>query len=391
MPKMRAIRGLRANPEVVNPGDVICPPYDVIAPELHQKLLDHSPDNAVRWILGENPDSPIGEEVFRGCGTALRTAFEEGRLIREESRSFYRYSIRYRSESGENHQLDGVLAAVESRPWGDGVLRHEEIRPHTVKRLVDQARCTRIDTGVVMLTCEGLETALAKVGAGSGSGELVFEKQDWNGTTHILHRLDDPQQVTAMEQSMADLPSAVADGHHRYTTALELKDDPELPAAGLVLAFLCDMNQEGLRILPTHRVWSWDQGDLAPEQVRDRIVEALDDGDGDRWSIEIPGADPTVLYCRQDASRPTLARRLADAVEQIGGLGAPATPHVIEDGRKILDSVERGVFCILPPISREEFWTRVLAGEIFPPKTTFFEPKISTGVVARFIDEQETS
>ena len=51
MPKMRAIRGLRANPEVVNPGDVICPPYDVIAPELHQKLLDHSPDNAVRSEL----------------------------------------------------------------------------------------------------------------------------------------------------------------------------------------------------------------------------------------------------------------------------------------------------------------------------------------------------
>ncbi len=388
---MKAIRGLRARPEAVDPGDVICPPYDVISPQMHQELLDHSPENAVRWILGADPDAPLTDSVFRSCGDALRSAFSDGKLLREEHRSFYRYSIHYRSENGEANVLDGVLAAVEALPWGQGVLRHEEIRPHTVERLVKQSRCTAIDTGVVMLTCEGLEEALDSVGAGPDAGELIFESQAWNDEKHILRRIDDPQRVAAMEQVMEPMPSAVADGHHRYTTAMTLQGDEELPGAGLVLAFLCDHRQAGLRIRPTHRVWNWTNGDFSSAQVRDQLVSVLDDGEGDPWHIEIPGGDRVTLHCRQDASRPTLARRLADAVEEIGGMGAPATPHHVEAGQELLEGAERAVFCILPPVGRDEFWTRVLAGEIFPPKTTFFEPKISTGVVARFIDEQELS
>jgi len=391
VPKMKAIRGLRARPDVVDPGVVICPPYDVIAPDLHQKLLDHSPDNAVRWILGDDPAATVGEDVFHRCSAALRSAFDEGKLLREQNRCFYRYSIQYRSESGEEQQLDGVLAAVEALPWGEGVFRHEEIRPHTVERLVKQARATGIDPGVVMLTCEGLEDALEAVDLTRDAGDLVFESQDWNGDTHSLRRIDDPEQVAAMESTLAPMQSAVADGHHRYTTAQTLSADTDFPGAGLVMAFLCDLHQPGLRIRPTHRVWTWESGEYDSKKVRGRLVEALDDGDGDQWCIEIPGGDSVTLNCRQDATRPTLARRLEDVVDEIGGMGTPATPHEIKAGQQLLTEAEQGVFCILPPVSRDEFWTRVLAGEIFPPKTTFFEPKISNGVVIRFIDEQEPS
>jgi len=387
---MKAIRGLRVRPEVLDPGEVICPPYDVISPEMHRQLLDHSSHNAVRWILGENPGGPLDEEVYRSCGEALRSALAEERLLREEKPSLYRYQIRYPDPSGAESVLHGILAAVEARPWGEGVFNHEEIRPHTVKHLIEQARCTTIDTGVVMLTCEGLESALSEVGVGIETGELLFERQDWRGDVHALRRLDDPELVAQLESRLESIPSAVADGHHRYTTAMTLGQEAEFPGAKLVLAFLCDLHQPGLKIRPTHRVWTWKtEKNVSSEQVRDRLVAVLDDGEGDPWSIEIPSGEVVKLHCRQDASRPTLSRRLQDAIDEFGELGAVATPHQSNVAREILNGSEMGVFCQLPPLGRDEFWTRVLAGEIFPPKTTFFEPKISTGLVARFIDEED--
>ncbi|MEC9477209.1 MAG: DUF1015 domain-containing protein [Planctomycetota bacterium] len=387
---MKAIRGIRVRQEALDPGAVICPPYDVISPVMHQELLDHSPHNAVRWILGDDPGGPLDDEVYRGCGEAMKSALEEKLLIQEQKPALYRYQVRYQGEAGEEAELHGILAAVESRPWGEGVLRHEEVRPHTVKRLVEQARCTGIDTGVVMLTCEGLERALSEVGVGVDSGDLVFERPDWQGDVHTLRRIDDPDLVAQLESQIEAIPSAVADGHHRYTTALTLSDDADFPGARRVLAFLCDLHQPGLKIRPTHRVWTWNtELSFSSEQVRDRLVEVLDDGEGDRWSIEIPGGERVDLQCRQDASRPTLARRVQDVIDEFKGLPAPATPHQPVDAREILNGGERGVFCELAPVGRDEFWTRVLAGEIFPPKTTFFEPKISTGLVARFIDQED--
>lgn len=387
---MKAIRALRVRPEVLDPGEVICPPYDVIAPKLHRQLLDHSPDNAVRWILGDDPDATPDQDVFRGCGQALRSALAQERLLKEERPSLYRYQVSYRDDSGESEVLQGILAAVEVRPWGDGVLRHEEIRSDTLNRLVEQARCTGVDAGVVMLTCEGLEKALSETGVLDETGELLFEASDWRGDVHCLRRIDDPELVGQIESRLESIPAAVADGHHRYTTAMTLAEDPEFPGARLVLAFICDLHQPGLKIRPTHRVWTWGaEKDIDSTQVRDRLVEALDDGEGDPWCIEVPGGEEVNLSCRQDASRGTLARRLQDVIDEIGDLGAPATPHQIEVGRKTLNESEKGVFCHLPPVGRGEFWTRVLAGEIFPPKTTFFEPKISTGLVARFIDEED--
>ncbi len=390
MPRMRAIRAIRVRPEVLDPGEVICPPYDVIPPQLHRQLLDHSPHNAVRWILGENPEAPLGEDVYRGCGAALRSALADERLLREEKPSLYRYQVSHRGKSGEEYLLKGILGAVEALPWGEGVLRHEEIRPHTLERLIEQAHCTGIDTGVVMLVCDGLEKILSEIGAFPETGELQFEKPDWQGDVHSLRRIDDPELVAQIESRLESIPSAMADGHHRYTTALTLREDPEFPGARLVLAFICDLHQPGLKMRLTHRVWTWDSGrNIHSRQVRDRLVEVLDDGDGDPWSIEIPGGEVVDLHCRQDASRPTLARRLRQVIDEIGNLGRAQTPHQVEEGRKILNDSEMGVFCQLPPVGRDEFWTRVLAGEIFPPKTTFFEPKISTGLIARFIDEED--
>ena len=132
-----------------------------------------------------------------------------------------------------------------------------------------------------------------------------------------------------IEKALEPLPSAVADGHHRYTTAIELSGDDQLVGGGYVLAFIGDLRQEGLHIHPTHRIWSWNPGD-GPDlsQVADRIIEVLNDGEGEEWSLVASNGKEWTLKTRPDLDQPTLARRLADVVGEFDGLGAPATPHL---------------------------------------------------------------
>ena len=84
MPRMRAFRGFVPNPDRVDPGAVICPPYDVIPDEMHGQLLNHAPENAVRWILGDEPGVTPDEDVFRKCGESMRSAVEAGTIVHEE-------------------------------------------------------------------------------------------------------------------------------------------------------------------------------------------------------------------------------------------------------------------------------------------------------------------
>ena len=82
-------------------------------------------------------------------------------------------------------------------------------------------------------------------------------------------------------------------------------------------------------------------------------------------------------------------RAIRDVIGEFEDLGAPATPHVDAEAREQLAGLEHGILCLLPPVGKEEFWSRTLAQEVFPPKTTFFEPKISTGMVVRYTDEED--
>ena len=120
MPRMRAFRGFVPNSDQVDPGKVICPPYDVIPEEMHSQLLSHAPENAVRWILGDEPGVTPDEQVFRKCGESMRSAVEAGDIVPEERPAIYRYSIRYGNRDGGTSLLQGVIAVAEARPWGQG-------------------------------------------------------------------------------------------------------------------------------------------------------------------------------------------------------------------------------------------------------------------------------
>ena len=384
MPELVPFRGIRFNHDRTPAGSEICPPYDVIDAKQHEQLLAHHDHNAVRMVLGDDPARPQGTPgEYRDRGKAARQWLADGILVRDAEPGYTLYQYEFTNMHGQRCSYRGVLGAVHAKPWGEGVLRHEEIRPKVVDDRFSLFKESGIDGGVVQLVDEGLDKEIAPYFA--EVGDPVLDADDFNGDRHRMWIVDAPDKVAALKALFAPRQAVVADGHHRYTTALRLGAEDQRPGAGHVLTVIGDLEQEGLSIEPTHRILKFEGGKDAATQLVNRLA-ALDTGSGPEWSLELSNGYHTTGRTPVDLTLPTFAGRIADlwgSDVEIENL------HDLEQARARLAELGEGaLLAVLPAVSRDEFWKRCSTGEVFPPKTTYFEPKISTGMVVRFIEEE---
>ncbi len=388
MPEIVPFRGLRFDAERVPPGAEICPPYDVIDADQHLKLLQHHDLNAVRLVLGDQPESPKGtESEYRARGDLVRQWVDEGILRHDSAPSYYLYEYEFTNMHGVRSAYRGVLGAARAKEWGEGVLRHEEIRPKVVDDRLSLLRASGVDTGVVQLCDQGLAAQLAPFFS-TGRAPTV-DATDFLGDRHRLWVVDEPTAVTAIRELLEPRQAIVADGHHRYTTALRLGGEDPRPGAGHVLTMLGDIDQEGLRIEPTHRILRFNDS-AAPAQVASAISQSLDQGSGEPWILERHDGTSIEGQTPMELSEPTFARRISSIWESAAtGEFEIENWHDVAAARKRLQELgDQALLCVLPAVSNDEFWKRCSGGEVFPPKTTYFEPKISTGMVIRLIEEE---
>ena len=384
MPELVPFRGIRFSHDLTPAGAEICPPYDVIDPEQHARLLEVHEHNAVRMVLGDDPKRPQGTPgEYRDRGKQARAWLEEGILVRDAAPGYTLYEYQLTNMHGDRCSYRGVMGAAKAKPWGEGVLRHEEIRPKVVDDRFSLLKESGIDGGVVQLVDEGLAPALEPFF--QAAGDPILDADDFRGDHHRMWIVSDPTPVEQLKTLFAPRQAIVADGHHRYTTALRLGAYDPRPGAGHVLTVIGDLAQEGLRIEPTHRILRFEGGDKAGMDLVNRLA-SLDTDEGEDWSLELANGYHTAGRTPIDLSLPTFASRIADLwgdefeIENWHDLGA---------ARARLEEIGAGaLLCVLPPVSREEFWSRCSRGEVFPPKTTYFEPKISTGMVIRLIEEE---
>ena len=385
MPEIVPFRGVRFNAERTPAGAAICPPYDVIDAAQHAELLAHHEHNAVRMVLGDDPARPQGNAgEYRDRGAMVRSWIDEGILVRDAAPSYTLYEYEFTNMHGDRCSYRGVLGAAKAKPWGEGVLRHEEIRPKVVDDRYLLQKESGIDSGVVQLVDQGLSTELAPFF--STGAEPCFDADDFLGDRHRMWLVEEPNAVRAIEELLAPRDAIVADGHHRYTTALRLGQEDSRPGAGHVLTVIGDLEQEGLRIEPTHRILVFEDS-AAVEPMASRLA-SLDTGEGDAWSLEMANGYHTTARTPVDLTLATFARRIAALWEEASGFEIENW-HDLEGARARLRELgDNALLCVLPPVSRDEFWSRCSAGEVFPPKTTYFEPKISTGMVVRLLEEE---
>lgn len=388
MPALAAFAGLRPQPAVVGAlEDVICPPYDVISAEQRGELLARSPYNAVRVEL------PGGD--YQGAARFLREWREEGALASEEETALYGYRMSYNSLDGRRRHTVGVMGALALEPPGHGVLPHEQTTPKAKSDRLELIRATRANTSPIW--CLGTEPGLvAALGPMPTSSTALAGAHDDDGVLHEIWPITSPGAHEKVAEVIGAGPLLVADGHHRYETALAYQaEDGHAPGAGAVLALVVELSEEHLSVLAIHRAVSglpagfdlkaalepyfrFQATDLRGAALLGEMVNmgGLGVVTAHQAWVAVPEAggladEFDLDSARADAVLATLPPHRLAYEHDVAQAGAD-----VAEGR--LDAV---LFC--RPATVGQIARTARGGHRMPPKTTFFWPKPRTGLVFR--------
>jgi uncharacterized protein (DUF1015 family) len=415
-------RGVRYASRVV--GDlslVTCPPYDVIAPEARSALERASPYNMVRLVLGrDEPNDNAGANKYTRARELLDRWLAEGTVERDGDASLYVYEQEY-SLGAQRRIQRGVLAAVALEDAESGsIVPHERTMPKPVEDRLSLLRATRANLEPVFAVVggRGEEFAAQLKACARSEPASAFASSD-DDVEHRLWVVSEPPTVDGIRRAVHDATAIIADGHHRYRTALLYRDerrsrDGEGPWDRILL-YLVDATSDGPAILPIHRVVSGIPADQAIESLKGAFdIEPAPRDDLERVAAMLrPGRQGERRYAMIDREHAWLLR-LADARAEREALPESrsqpwrdldvATLHALvferllpdakvsfvhspSEAAEALDSGDASIAFLLAPVPFESVRAVALAGEAMPPKSTYFFPKPRDGVVIRQLDD----
>ena len=413
MAAIEPLRALRYDPRVTDGlQDVVAPPYDVIDSAGRAELAARSPYNVVRI------DLPEGDDPYAAAAAELASWREEGAVVQDDSPALWALAQNYTGPDGRKRIRHGILARVRIEEYGAGRIRpHERTHPGPKEDRLRLTRATKANLSPIFALFSDPGGAAWDALAGAPGVEPWGEATDAEGTVNRLWRVVDEGAIKQVQAAVRDCELLIADGHHRYETARVYAE--EIGGEGpqrYVLTCLVALEDPGLTVFPTHRLVSGITPDqrkaLADAIERDFDREALDDtsalepsGDGDAVRIgyiDSLSERPYMLTLKDpaiaDAALPEHAepyRRLDTAVLEAlilkGALGMTeddidhlAGLGYARDFDQALGLVRSGeydaaFFMGATPVQRIR--EVAAAGESMPPKSTYFFPKVPTGLL----------
>ncbi len=385
------------------------PPYDVIDEAQRSALEAAHAENAVRLILPRDGDVE-GDRYSRAAATYADWC-AEGVLHRDPEPRFYGYRMDFTDEHGRQRRTVGVLGALGLPEPGDGtVLPHERTLPKAKSDRLALLRATRLNLDPIwgLSLTSGL-TAAIDLGAllGSCTGE--------DGTVHSLFAIDDPAAQAAIRDGVRSSPLVLADGHHRFETALAYREERRRagaadPGAEAIMTFVVELADDQLSIEPIHRLVHLPSGSGLREVLARAFtvtaagpntpagVAALEQSMAANRGLGLVDAEGLALLVADPA---VAARALADEPAPVAGtdaalvealavpLLASASIEYRHDALAVATLVASGVAdaaLLLRPVSVADTRAAAIAGARMPQKTTFFAPKPRTGMVFRSLD-----
>jgi len=429
MADVHAYRAFRYDlARVGNLSDVIAPPYDVIDAALQEQLYQRSPYNVVRLILNrETPGDGERDNRYTRAAQTLREWVQDGILVQDSARALYVYHQDFEVE-GRRFTRKGFMARVRLEPFGAGrIFPHEETLAGPKADRLRLFHATQMNLSQVFglypdpdgAAQARLDVAVARM--------PPLQATDHLGVVSRLWPVSDQHVVSAVSGQLADKPVFIADGHHRYETALryvqEKREAGEVTspdhAANFVLMMLVSMSDPGLRILPTHRLVSG-VGELRGEQLRNILtahfdVEPIGTGPQaarDTWDlIEADGSQEVLgfgtvadgawqiarfrtpqLMAEIAAEHSAAWRGLAVAVLHrvvldrllpAAQLGTPICQyvHLLKEATDAVAARSCQLAVLVPPATMSH--VEQVAGNLekMPPKSTYFYPKLLSGLV----------
>jgi len=435
MAQVRPFRALRYNTtDPLSLALVTAPPYDCITPDEWEELYRTHPHNIVRLIL--NRREP-GDDATRNPCTRAADFLEKwkraGILVRDAEPSLYLYQQEFEVE-GRPYLREGILARVGLEPFGTGrIYPHEETMPGVRAERLELLRHVRANLSPIFSLYPDPENLVTHLVHEVIHCEPLAQTVDSDGVVHRLFASSDPGLAERVAEVMADVPLYIADGHHRYETALAYQGereaggetvDDEHPAAS-VLMLCVSMHDPGLAVLPTHRVLGG-LPDLATDRLREatsehftwqefvgaeatspRLAEHLREAPEHSfglWTRDTSKAflltlkDPAVMD-RLAADRSEAWRRLDVAILERVLLGADL-PRAVADAtglrrryvhlaQQAFDAVHEDgadAAVLLKPLPVESLEQVAQTGERMPAKSTYFYPKALSGLVINPLD-----
>ena len=380
--------------------NLVTQPYDKISPEMQGRYLSLSPYNLVRIILGERlPSDSATDNPYTRAAGLLKSWIGNGILDQEKEPSVYAYFQRFTlPDSGQPMERKGFIAVGAVEDYSAGVVhRHEQTLSGPKKDRMELLRHTHAHFGQIFMLYPDPQMAIDRILDQAATGTAVTTLKDEYGVTHRVWKISDPGAIAQMQALMADKKLLIADGHHRYETALAFRNEnPGLKDAEKVMMTFVNMHSPGLEILATHRVLSGIPADLvnkiparklgsfdelkqlfraaAPDKIR--IGLALRSGEVRMYERDRKPGELDIHVLHEELLGAALgisddAVREQKHIEYIRGLDAA---HA-----KVLDGGGQAAF-LLEPVTVEQVAKVAFSGGVMPQKSTDFYPKLLSGL-----------
>ncbi len=263
MPQTAPFAALRYNLDHVGSiSDVIAPPYDVIDPALQDQLYKRHPANVIRVILNRAEPGDSGDEKYERAAKFVQQWISEGVLKREDAPAYYVYHQQFQHD-GKTFNRRGFMGRVRLQRFGEGnIYPHEETHPKAKVDRLKLTTATKQNNSQIFGLYPDPDNEVITLLDAATEGVTPIEATDHLGVKHILWPVTDEAVAAKVGELMADKPMFVADGHHRYETACNYRDQlteqqGDLPAdhpANFVMTMLVGMSDPGMIVLPTHRL-----------------------------------------------------------------------------------------------------------------------------------------
>jgi uncharacterized protein (DUF1015 family) len=427
MADIRAFRGFRYDLGHVGAlSDVIAPPYDVIDHALQQKLYDRSPHNAIRLELTrDEPGDDDQNNKYTRAGNTLREWIMANVIRQDTARGLYVYEQEYTVE-GQIFTRRGFVARLRLEPFGKGkVFPHEQTMSGPKEDRLKLYRATGFNLSPIFgLYPDAEGEVFSHLEPFVRSAPPVVAK-DHLGVVNRLWTVTDSATITKVIGAMGPKSVFIADGHHRYETGLkyleERREAGEVPddeaAPNFCLMMLVGMSDPGLLILPTHRLVSGLANDvtalsLAPILASHfEVVETTTNAEAAWEHIQMDGSQTTLGFGTVADGRWLVAKLTASEVmaalapdqsdewrglgvsvlhklvldrilrDKIGGTPVCKYVHLLNEVTDAAAKKECQLACLVPPATMQHVEQIAGHGEKMPPKSTYFYPKLLTGMV----------
>lgn len=430
--QVKPFKAFRFNPAIVGKvGDCIAPPYDIINSELQEKLYQKSEYNIVRIIRGKTTDSDNeNNNQYTRAADYLNSWVEKGALKQDSEQSVYAYAQDF-DIAGRAYRRSSFISLGKLEEYGSGVRAHENTLSGPKADRLNLQRATAAQLGLIFMLYEDAEKVADKIIKKAANENVLIDFVDEGDVRHRLFAVNDKKDIEEICKMMKDKSCVIADGHHRYATSLNYYKETKNPnAAYQIMAFANTLN-EGMIVLATHRLvygltdfnteklleglktnfditgYSFDSEDtkqqaknkmlqqIKAESERNKNAYGIYTGDGS-FRVAVLKDSSVMDTAVSDKSKPY--RRLEVSVlhklilENLFGIGEKElaaksnleyvkdTPNAIDDTIDRVDAGRIQAAFFTNPEKMKMIQQVADAGEKMPQKSTFFFPKIYTGI-----------